>query len=71
VKHAAVRRELERDSWAHEDSPAVAEEWQPARPTNARDGRSQNGSGNSVHTWADLESMPMIAQDGAPTTTAD
>lgn len=59
IKHAAVRREMERDSWAHEAAPALQEDWQPPRPTNARTG----DSGNTLPTWGDLASMPTVAPD--------
>ncbi|MBK8028221.1 MAG: hypothetical protein IPK17_01660 [Chloroflexi bacterium] len=56
VKHAAVRREMERDPWAHEDAPGLVEEWQPPRPTSARTG----DIGSTAPTADAHEYTPMI-----------
>ncbi len=63
VRHAAVRREMERDTWAHEDAPALVEAWEPPRPMIAPAGRR---SGNIPQELGESVFTPMAQLENAP-----
>ena len=67
VKHAAVRRELERDHWAYvEDAPEVGDDWQPPPALNGGrvNGKKRTGE-TPMLTATDTQPVIPVNGDGA------